>query len=47
MMFFIGVFINGEDMESTKLIGFAFIWAALAFLSLELTYSSNVRSSSN
>jgi len=40
MMFFIGVFVNGEDMASTKLIGFAFIWAALAFLSRDLLRSS-------
>ena len=40
MMFFIGVFINGEDMAATKLIGFAFIWAALAFLSRDLFKSS-------
>jgi chloramphenicol-sensitive protein RarD len=40
MMFFIGVFINGEDMATTKLIGFAFIWAALAFLSRDLFKSS-------
>jgi chloramphenicol-sensitive protein RarD len=40
MMFLIGVFINGEDMATTKLIGFAFIWAALAFLSRDLFKSS-------
>jgi chloramphenicol-sensitive protein RarD len=40
MMFFIGVFINGEDMATTKLIGFTFIWAALAFLSRDLFKSS-------
>lgn len=40
MMFLIGVFINGEDMATTKLIGFAFIWAALAFLSRDLLRSS-------
>ena len=40
MMFFIGVFINGEDMAPTKLLGFAFIWAALAFLSRDLLRSS-------
>jgi chloramphenicol-sensitive protein RarD len=40
MMFFIGVFINGENMATTKLIGFAFIWAALAFLSRDLFKSS-------
>jgi len=36
MMFFIGVFLNGEDMAPTKLLGFAFIWAALTFLSVDL-----------
>jgi len=40
MMFIIGVFVNGEDMASTRLIGFAFIWAALAFLSRDLLCSS-------
>lgn len=40
MMFFIGVFINGEDMALVKLIGFAFIWAALAALSRDLIRSS-------
>lgn len=40
MMFFIGVFVNGEDMAPTKLLGFAFIWAALAFLSRDLLRSS-------
>jgi chloramphenicol-sensitive protein RarD len=40
MMFLIGVFINGEDMASTKLIGFFFIWSALAVLSRDLLRSS-------
>ena len=40
MMFFIGVFLNGEDMAPTKLLGFAFIWAALVFLSRDLIRSS-------
>ena len=40
MMFLIGVFINREDMAPTKLIGFAFIWSALAFLSRDLLKSS-------
>lgn len=40
MMFFIGVFINGEDMALIKLVGFAFIWAALAALSRDLIRSS-------
>jgi chloramphenicol-sensitive protein RarD len=29
MMFFIGIFINNEDIAPTKLLGFALIWAAL------------------
>ena len=36
MMFFIGVFLNGEDMAPTKLLGFAFIWAALSLLSIDI-----------
>ena len=40
MMFFIGVFLNGEDMAPTKLAGFIFIWAALGFLSRDLLRSS-------
>ena len=40
MMFLIGVFINGEDMAATKLLGFAFIWSALAVLSRDLLKSS-------
>ena len=40
MMFIIGVFINNEDMAPTKLLGFAFIWSALAFLSRDLIKSN-------
>lgn len=40
MMFLIGVFINYEDMAPTKLLGFAFIWSALAFLSRDLLRSN-------
>jgi chloramphenicol-sensitive protein RarD len=40
MMFLIGVFINNEDMAPTKLLGFAFIWSALAFLSRDLLRSN-------
>ena len=40
MMFIIGVFINNEDMATTKLIGFAFIWSALVFLSRDLIKSN-------
>ncbi len=40
MMFIIGVFINNEDMAPVKLLGFAFIWSALAFLSRDLIKSN-------
>ena len=40
IMFFIGIFINNEDISMTKVIGFAFIWLALAVLSRDL-YSSS------
>ena len=40
MMFIIGVFINNEDMAPAKLLGFAFIWSALAFLSRDLIKSN-------
>jgi len=40
IMLFIGVFINHEDLQPTKLIGFGFIWAALGFLSRDLIRSS-------
>lgn len=40
IMFFIGLLINGEDISSTKIAGFAFIWLALAVLSRDLYRSS-------
>jgi chloramphenicol-sensitive protein RarD len=40
IMFFIGIFINNEDISMTKVIGFAFIWLALAVLSRDLYRSS-------
>jgi chloramphenicol-sensitive protein RarD len=40
IMFFIGLFINNEDISSTKIAGFAFIWLALAVLSRDLYRSS-------
>ena len=40
MMFIIGVFINNEEMKPAKLLGFAFIWSALAFLSRDLIKSN-------
>ena len=40
IMLFIGVFINHEDLQPTKFVGFACIWAALGFLSRDLIKSS-------
>ncbi|MEY3685469.1 MAG: hypothetical protein RJB00_419 [Actinomycetota bacterium] len=40
IMFFIGIYINNEDISRTKVIGFAFIWLALAVLSRDLYRSS-------
>ncbi len=40
IMFFIGIFINDEDISMTKVIGFAFIWLALAVLSRDIYRSS-------
>ncbi len=40
IMFFIGLVINGEDISSTKITGFVFIWLALAVLSRDLYRSS-------
>ena len=40
IMLFIGIFINNEDISMTKVIGFAFIWLALAVLSRDLYRSS-------
>lgn len=40
IMFFIGIFINKEDVSPTKLVGFVFIWLALAVLSRDLYRSS-------
>lgn len=40
IMFFIGIFINNEDISATKIAGFAFIWLALAVLSRDLYRSS-------
>ena len=39
IMFFIGIYINNEDISTTKVIGFAFIWLALAVLSRDLYLS--------
>lgn len=40
IMFFIGVGINHENMNQTKLIGFVFIWIALFILGRDLVKSS-------
>lgn len=40
IMFFIGIFINNENISATKIAGFFFIWIALAFLSRDLYKSS-------
>lgn len=40
IMLVIGAFINHEDLQRTKVLGFAFIWAALAFLSRDLYQST-------
>ena len=40
IMFFIGIFINNEDISPTKVAGFVFIWIALAVLSRDLYRSS-------
>jgi chloramphenicol-sensitive protein RarD len=40
IMLFIGAIVNKEDLQFTKLIGFAFIWAALGFLSRDLYRST-------
>ncbi|MEN9516414.1 MAG: hypothetical protein RLZZ159_280 [Actinomycetota bacterium] len=46
IMFFIGIFINDEDISSTKLAGFVFIWLALAVLSRDLYRSSRALNNS-
>jgi chloramphenicol-sensitive protein RarD len=40
IMFFIGIYVNNEDISKTKVIGFVFIWLALAVLSRDLYRSS-------
>ena len=40
IMFLIGIFVNNEDISTTKIAGFFFIWIALAFLSRDLYRSS-------
>jgi chloramphenicol-sensitive protein RarD len=40
IMFVIGIYINDEDISTTKVLGFAFIWLALAVLSRDLYRSS-------
>ena len=40
IMFVIGIYVNNEDISTTKVLGFAFIWLALAVLSRDLYRSS-------
>ena len=40
IMFIIGIYVNNEDISTTKVLGFAFIWLALAVLSRDLYRSS-------
>jgi chloramphenicol-sensitive protein RarD len=40
IMFVIGIYVNDEDISTTKVLGFAFIWLALAVLSRDLYRSS-------
>jgi chloramphenicol-sensitive protein RarD len=47
IMFFIGIFINNENISTTKIAGFAFIWIALAVLSRDLYRSSRSINNSN
>lgn len=47
IMFFIGIFVNNEDISSTKIAGFFFIWIALAVLSRDLYRSSRSLNNSN
>ena len=47
IMFFIGIFINNEDISTTKIAGFFFIWIALAVLSRDLYRSSRAINNSN
>jgi chloramphenicol-sensitive protein RarD len=47
IMFFIGIFINNENISTTKIAGFTFIWIALAVLSRDLYRSSRTINNSN
>ncbi len=40
IMFFIGIYVNHEDMSLTKIVGFIFIWTALAFLAFDAIKAS-------
>jgi chloramphenicol-sensitive protein RarD len=40
IFFLLGVFLFNEDMSGGKIMGFAFIWAALIALSVDLVRSS-------
>jgi len=47
IMFFIGIFVNNEDISPIKIAGFSFIWIALSFLSRDLYRSSRTVNNSN
>jgi chloramphenicol-sensitive protein RarD len=47
IMFFIGIFVNNENISTIKISGFAFIWIALAVLSRDLYRSSRTINNSN
>jgi len=47
IMFFIGIFINNENISTIKIAGFAFIWIALSFLSRDLYRSSRAVNNGN
>jgi chloramphenicol-sensitive protein RarD len=40
IMFLVGIFSFNENLEFSKLIGFIFIWGALAFLGSDLIKSA-------
>jgi chloramphenicol-sensitive protein RarD len=47
IMFFIGIFINNENVSTTKIAGFAFIWIALGFLSVDLKKVHTIATTTN
>lgn len=46
IMFIIGTFVNHESMPTGRVVGFAFIWAALTFLGYDLVKSNRSNASS-